>query len=117
MRPSLDGDGKFAALAKEHSQGPNAAEGGLIGWVRRGDLVTELEQVLFALPVGATSDIVETQWGFHLLKVDEKKEAGQATYDEARAEIEPMLRKQHGDESYRDWMEKLRKRSRVREFL
>ena len=118
FKQRLDGGANFDALAKEHSQGPNAAEGGLIGWVQRGgDRFPELEQSIFALAEGATSDIIETRWGFHLLRIDERQEAGQAAYDEARAEIEPMLRRRYGEERYRKWIKELRKRSRVREFL
>lgn len=107
----------FATLAREHSSGPDAAEGGLVGWVVRGDLVPELENAAFTAESGAISDIVETEWGFHLLKVEVHEQAGQAAYEEVRTEIEPRLRAHYADERYRKWMEELRKRSRVRVFI
>ena len=107
----------FGELAKEHSEGPDAAENGLMGWVAKGDLVPELESVVFDLPEGGVSGVVETQWGFNLLRVDQKEGAGTASFEEARTDIEPMLRAKYADEHYRKWINELRKRSRVRVYL
>lgn len=107
----------FAELAKQYSEGPDAADGGLMGWVGRGDLVAELEAAAFALPEGGVSEVVETQWGFHLLKAEDKEDAGLASFEEARTEIEPLLRSRYADERYQKWIAELRKRSRVRVFL
>jgi len=107
----------FAELAKQYSEGPDAADGGLMGWVSRGDLVPELENAAFALAEGGISEIIETQWGFQLLKVEEKEGAGLASFEEARTDIEPLLRSRYADERYQKWIAELRKRSRVRVFL
>lgn len=107
----------FGELAKKYSEGPDAAESGLMGWVAKGDLVPELESVVFALSEGGLSEVVETQWGFNLLRVDQKEGAGTASFEEARTDIEPMLRAQYADEHYKKWMGELRKRSRVRVYL
>lgn len=107
----------FAALARQHSQGPEAAEGGLMGWVGRGDLVSELDSALFSLAPGSTSDVLETEFGVLVLKVEEKQEAGTASYDEVRTEIEPLLRQQYAKERFSTWIGELRKKSLVRTFL
>lgn len=107
----------FAAAARMYSEGPDAAEGGLIGWVSRGDLVLALEEAAYALNPGELSPVIETEFGFHLLKADAREEAGQASYEESRAEIEPILRARYADERYRQWMDELRKRGRVRILL
>lgn len=107
----------FGELAKQHSQGPEAADGGLMGWVSRGDLVGDLDAALFALAPGSTSDVLETEFGVLILKVEEKQEAGSAPYDEVRNEIEPILRRKYADERFSTWMAELRKKSLVREFL
>jgi len=57
----------FAELATEHSDDPN---GGDLGWFRRGSMVREFEEAAFALPEGGVSDIVETQYGLHIIKVE-----------------------------------------------
>jgi parvulin-like peptidyl-prolyl isomerase len=107
----------FAGLAEAHSKGPSAEEGGLIGWVQRGDLVPQLEEVIFQMSAGDVSPVVLTDFGAQLLLVEEKQEAGQASFEEVRTEIEPILREQYADERYEKWMNELRKRSRVNIYL
>lgn len=108
---------EFAGLAKAHSEGPDAEGGGLVGWVARGDLVPELDEVVFSLSPGELSEVVETQWGFHLLLVDEHQEAGLASFDEARPGIERKLRARYADERYKKWISELRQRRRVRVLI
>ncbi len=107
----------FATLATRHSEGPDADNGGLVGWVQRNDLVEALEVVVFDLPEGEISDLVETDFGFHLLRVDAREGESVPTYDQVRTQIEPMLRSQRADERYRRWMDDLRHRSRVRVLI
>ena len=107
----------FAELAKTYSQGPAAEDGGLVGWVKRGDLVAELEDAAFALNAGEYSPVVSTEFGVHLLQVTERREAGGMSFAEARKEIEPILREQYADQRYEEWMRDLRGRSRVLVFL
>lgn len=106
----------FSQLATQHSEGPDAARGGLVGWVERGELVAALENVAFSLNPGDISPVIETEFGMMLLKVEEKVEAGLAPFDEVRTEIEPALRQRLADEKYQRWMAELRKRSRVRTY-
>ncbi len=117
LREELASGADFAALAQAHSEAPGAAEGGIIGWVKRGDLQEALEQAAFALQPGQVSDIIETENGVHLLRVDAKREAGLRSLEEVRKEIEPALRAQEAKKLYDKWMADLRKRSRVRTFL
>lgn len=107
----------FGALAKQHSQGPEAAEGGSMGWVAHGDLVTDLDSALFALAPGTISDVLETEFGVLILKVDEKQAAGAAAYDEVRTDIEPLLRQKYAKDRFNTWIGELRKKSLVRTFL
>lgn len=107
----------FGELAKLHSQGPEAAEGGMMGWVSRGDFVGDLDTALFAMSVGGVSDILETEFGVMLLKVEQHEEAGSAPYEEVRTEIEPLIRAQYAAERFDTWITELRKRSLVRVFL
>lgn len=64
----------FALLAKNYSDDATAANGGDLGWFSHGDMVPEFEDAAFALQPGEISDIVETQFGFHIIKVTDKKE-------------------------------------------
>lgn len=116
LKDEINAGADFAELAKAHSEGPGAADGGLMGWMTRGDLVDPLDAAAFALEAGQVSDILETDNGVHLLYVVKKESAGLASFEEVRAEIEPELRTQAAAGRYRKWMGELRKRSRVQVF-
>jgi len=106
----------FGELAKKHSKGPEAESGGLVGWVKRGDLVEPLERAAFSLDAGGVSPVLETEFGVCILKVEAKEAAGMASFEEARSEIEPKLRAQTAETHYKKWMADLRKRSQVQLF-
>ncbi|MBI3118955.1 MAG: peptidyl-prolyl cis-trans isomerase [Candidatus Hydrogenedentes bacterium] len=107
----------FAELAKKYSKGPDAESGGLVGWISRGDFVGPLEDAAFSLSAGGLSEVIETDFGYTLLRINEKSEAGTGSFDEVRTEIEPILRQNYTTERYTKWVDELRKRSRVMIYL
>ncbi len=68
IRGEIAGGGDFAELAKQHSDCPSGRSGGDLGSFCRGQMVPEFEQAAFALDTGATSDVVETPFGYHLIR-------------------------------------------------
>jgi peptidyl-prolyl cis-trans isomerase SurA len=64
----------FAQLASQYSDDPTGKEGGNLGFFRKGDMIPKFEEVAFALEPGEISDVVETEFGYHIIKVDEKKD-------------------------------------------
>lgn len=77
----------FAALAKQYSDDPSAAQGGDLGSFTKGQMVPEFEAAAFALPVNGLSDIVKTQFGYHLIQVYAKTAAKNPTMNDVRDEI------------------------------
>lgn len=112
----LKGGADFAELAKVSSGGPEAEQGGLMGWVARNDLVKEIEDQVFALQEGAVTEPIKTEFGYALFKCEKKENSGSASFDAARKDIEPEVRAQMGAEKYKKWIGELRKRARVRVF-
>lgn len=81
----------FEELAREHSEDGTAADGGDLGWFKPGEMVPAFETAAFALAAGEVSDIVQSPFGLHLIKVDELKEEITKSLDEARDEITGIL--------------------------
>jgi peptidyl-prolyl cis-trans isomerase SurA len=85
----------FAELAKKKSEGPSAADGGDLGFFKRGVMVAEFEKAAFSLPVGGVSDPIRTKFGWHVLKVEEKKALAAPPLEEVKDQLrERMLRGQ-----------------------
>jgi peptidyl-prolyl cis-trans isomerase C len=79
----------FTALAEAHSDCPE--QGGSLGFIVRGEMVPEFEEVVFALPAPGTSTVFETRFGFHIVQVTERKPAGLLDFSEAAPRIEQAL--------------------------
>lgn len=87
--------GNFADLASKNSDDPGSkAAGGELGWLDRGRTVPEFDKVAFTLNPGQTSDVIKTQFGYHILQVEEKKTAHLRPLSEVKAEIIPVLEQQ-----------------------
>lgn len=117
LKEELNAGADFGQLATAYSEAPGAKDGGIIGWVQRGDLVKSLEEAAFSLPEGGVSGVLESPGGFHIIKVLKKEPAGLASLDEARTEIEPAIRKKAAEAKYQKWISDLRKRSHVRVYM
>jgi len=91
----LKSGAKFEELAKKNSEDPGSAKnGGDLGWIGRGRTVPEFEKTAFSLPKGQMSDLVQSSYGFHIIRVDDKQEAHLKTLDEVKDQIEPLLKQQ-----------------------
>jgi peptidyl-prolyl cis-trans isomerase C len=80
----------FATLAKEKSKDANA-EGGDLGWFARGQMLKPFEDAAFALDVGQVSEPVQTQFGWHIIKVEEKRDQALPTFDQVKEAIIAQL--------------------------
>jgi peptidyl-prolyl cis-trans isomerase D len=95
----LQNGAKFEDLAKKYSEDPGSAkEGGSLGWIGKGRTVPEFEKVAFSLPVGQTSGLVKSSYGFHIIRVEARQDAHMKTLDEVKSEIEPLVKEQKAQE-------------------
>src|SRR5690606_11357897 len=98
----------FADLAREHSQDPGSAqEGGSLGWITRDTFVPELETIVFALEEGQVSDVAESDFGFHVLKLDELRPAASKPLNEVSDQLAEEIRLQKAGERFGDAAGKL----------
>ncbi len=84
----LKGGADFAALAKEKSKDPGAAEGGDLGYFTKEQMVPEFAEVAFKLDKGQLSDPVKTQFGWHIIKVEDKRVRPTPTFEQVKPQIE-----------------------------
>ena len=81
----------FAALAREHSKAGTAEAGGELGTLAMGDLNETLEQAALTTPVGAVSDLLEMDYGFHIIRVEDRQESALRELDDIREQIRTYL--------------------------
>jgi peptidyl-prolyl cis-trans isomerase D len=100
--------GDFAALATQNSKDPgSAAQGGDLGWAQKGMFVGPFEDALFGMKVGEIRGPVKTQFGYHVLKLENIEAGHLQSFDEARAEVEAEYRKDKAQSSFYDESQKL----------
>ena len=104
----------FADIAKAKSHGITASAGGFHDWTTRGAMrSTKIDEALFSLEVGQMSDVIETETGFHIIRVLVRKEAGRTPFTEAQADIRKTLEAQGKKELVNVELDKLRDKSRI----
>jgi len=104
----------FAAAAKENSQDPGSAvNGGDLGFFEKGQMVPPFEQAAFALNAGDMSDLVETQFGYHIIKVAEKQTQHVVPIDEAKGQIEQYLSQQNRQAETQAFVDALKAKAKI----
>lgn len=112
LRRRIEQGASFAELARSNSDDPSASRGGDLGWILPGDTLPEFERAMNALKIGETSEPVRTQFGFHLIQVQERRNADLSA-DRKRVEARRVLRDRRIDEAYQEWLRQLRDRAYV----
>ena len=91
----LEAGANFADLAKKDSEDPGSAEkGGELGWIVRGQTVPNFEKAAFSLQPGQTSGVIETEYGYHIIQVENKQAAHTQTFDEVKPQLLAEAKKQ-----------------------
>jgi peptidyl-prolyl cis-trans isomerase D len=110
----LKSGAKLEDLAQKYSEDPGSAkQGGSLGWIGKGQTVPEFEKTAFSLPKGQISNLVKSTYGFHIIRVDDKKEAHVRSIDEVKAEVEPLLKHQKAQQLVQKQAETLLKNARA----
>ncbi len=103
----------FATLAKAESSCPSSAQGGDLGFFGKGEMVPPFENATAALKPGEVSGVVETQFGYHIIKLVEKKEGGTVKLDEAKGDIENYLKQTKTQKAVSEYVAKLKSSAKI----
>ncbi len=99
----------FSELAKEYSEDVSASSGGEVGWLTKGHLVPEFESAAFGMKPGELSDVVESRYGFHIIKVEKVRLGKAEPLENVKEKIKQILSFKARQEKYKDWINDLKK--------
>jgi peptidyl-prolyl cis-trans isomerase C len=117
IQKKLDDGGDFAELAKEHSACQSGKQGGDLGYFGHGQMVESFDKAAFALEPGEISDVVESRFGYHLIKVEDKKPAGKKEYEDVKESIRQKLRQEKIMQDLEPYIESLKRKYPVEKNL
>ncbi|MEJ2726538.1 MAG: peptidylprolyl isomerase [Deltaproteobacteria bacterium] len=103
----------FSELAKKYSEGPSKDKGGDLGYFGRGQMVKPFEDAAFGLKEGEVSGIVESPFGYHLIKKTGEKPASTVPYDEVKGKLQDYLKQEKVQKEVAQYVEELRKKGNV----
>jgi len=109
----LKAGGDFSEIAQERSTGPSAAQGGDLGYLPKGTIIPEIEEVVFALELEELSTVIKTDFGFHILKITEKKPETVKTLEEVKEDIIQTLLPDKQKEAFENLLEELKNKSEI----
>lgn len=107
------GGADFAELAKKHSADGSAAQGGDLNFFSKGQMVPAFEQAAFSLKPGQISDVVTTQFGYHIIKVTDRKAASTVAFDEVKDRIREFLTQQEKQQRAEAFIDSLKKKAKI----
>jgi len=117
IRKKLTDGGDFAELAKEYSEGPSAPKGGDLGYFRRGQMVKAFDDTVFSMKINEVSGLVETRFGYHLIKVYDKKPEQTLAYADVKDKIAQRLKQEKIEKGAIAYVENLKKDAKIEKFL
>ena len=109
----LLGGESFDQLSARYSEGPAAASGGDIGYIERGVIIPEVEKAAFSLPLYQISGVIESDVGFHIIQVADRRGAGIKAVESVREEIREKIDREKMEKKFEEWLEALRKKSHI----
>lgn len=113
----LKNGGDFAAIAKEKNEDATKDKGGDLGFFSEGQMVKEFDEAVWKMKVGELSEPVKTQYGYHIIKLTDKKPAVNPTFDEKKAEIAKLLKSNEANQKASEWLAKAKTDAKIENFL
>lgn len=109
----LKAGGDFSEIAIEKSAGPSATQGGDLGYLTRGTIIPEIEEVVFALELEELSEVIKTDFGFHILKITEKKPETVKALEEVKEDIIDILLPDKQKVAFENLIDELKSKSEI----
>jgi peptidyl-prolyl cis-trans isomerase C len=116
LKQRIDKGENFANLAMENSDCPSKAKGGDLGFFSREQMVQPFSEAAFALQPGQVSDVVTTRFGYHLIRVTERKDAQAMAFNDVKEEISNRLRQEQEEKKIGDYLERIKKNADIQRF-
>ncbi|HRY29959.1 MAG TPA: peptidylprolyl isomerase [Elusimicrobiota bacterium] len=118
LRAKIVAGADFSEMAQKFSDDKGSAvRGGDLGAFMRGQMVPPFEKAAFSLPVGQVSDIVETDFGFHLILVDEKRAAAKLRYEDVEDDLKEYLFRVNAQKTFEEYVQQLRKTASIKVLI
>ena len=117
VQEKVKAGGDFAELAKEFSEGPSNTRGGDLGFFRRGQMVKPFEDAAFTMKANEVSDIIETRFGYHLIKVYEIKPEQNLTYADVKDKLNQRMKQEQVEKDANQYISQLKKDAKIEKYL
>ena len=110
----IRGGGDFAALARQHSEGPSAERGGLLGTFQANELLPGFDEATTDLQPGEISDVIRTRVGLHIIRLEDRQADSFKSFDDVKEDLQNELLREKTGAKYQEWLEALRLQAYVK---
>ena len=117
VQQKLKDGGDFAELAREYSEGPSNTRGGDLGFFRRGQMVKPFEDAAFSMKANEVSGIVETRFGYHIIKVYDKKPEETLAYADVKDKLNQRMKQEKVEKDADQYIGQLKKDAKIEKFM
>ncbi len=117
VQQKIKDGGDFAELAKEYSEGPSKTRGGDLGYFRRGQMVKPFEDAVFTMKTNEVSGIVETRFGYHIIKVYDKKPEKTLAYADVKDKLNQRMKQEKVEKDANLYINQLKKDANIEKYI